>query len=226
MVDIQVAHTEFGIITLLCSIERTLRLRHAPTLAGRHIGKVLRSVGFHPSAGLDTLGNTVVALHVAGQQRHHEAKVVGLCLKLHVSQQAIRVVYVGCKAGCLGMEGGGQRQFKVVEVHVLQVTLYIPLDSQRIVRPPLLELLGHSPHKLHKVGSAHLGIYMQAHLAGVYLLRQREGHVKRHKDIRLGGLQAEAGQFQTTILHADRPAQFRHLQTVFLMECHIAHKKA
>ena len=160
-------------------------------------------------------GNTIV-LACRTHQRAHKVYVLRLCLELHVGTQFLGIIQVFRKTGSGSMEGGGQRDVQVAELHVLHVSVQGSFQRQRLVGPVVTERLGHTTHELKHVLSSHLGLHTQAQQSRVDRVCQVEGHIQLYGYLRLRSLQAESGQAQLSVLHHDRTRQVGHLQTILL----------
>ena len=225
VVYIHVFYIDAGTIAHVVGIEVAVKCQHTTAFTGFDIGGIMGTVHLHATLCRHRW-QPVVALDVAGQHGHHETKVLGTGLELHVGTQALHVSHIGHETVGMGTESGRQVNIQVLELHKVHITFQSTLDTQRIVRPTIAHTLWQVTHKAHQVLTTHLGIDTQAELAGIDGIHQRQGHIHLYIDVTFGCLQTELGQSDATVLHDYRTTEVCHLQTTLLLQRQMTHMQA
>ena len=84
VMNIQIAHIQLSIVSHRIGIERACSFHDAVAFAGCNIGDVVSTVCLHVAIGSYAGRDAVVALHIAWQHGHHEAKVLGLGMEIDI----------------------------------------------------------------------------------------------------------------------------------------------
>ena len=131
-------------IHLCCSLQRS------PTLTEDEIGGILTTISLDIAIVLH--GRQVEGLLQRGiQERFHEAKVLGNSMYVDICEKTIAIGNVAYLTVSLQREGCGEFDVHTMKPSMLKISFHHTVNTQRLVRPAMPEVLGHVGEKPYQI---------------------------------------------------------------------------